>query len=586
MVFHPPAWVPQLPIDPPDSVTIEQFMTSEKFGRSPLVESRNPFTCGLTGKTRSWVDLVRRADFLARALGKRLGWQPNQGTPWDKVVAVFSLNSIDYIPALYAIHRFSGIATPANAAYSAAELQHQLVSSGTQAVFTCLPLLETALTATRAIGIPDENVFLLDFPALTPDAQQAAADVGKVHSTVDQLIDEGSALPRLEPLRWTEGQGARQPAFLCYSSGTSGLPKAVMISHRNVIANVLQIASSESVGREKKGIRTQVVIGLLPFSHIYGLVVVAHSTTFRGDEVIVLPKFELESFLATIQRFRVEMLHIVPPILVRLMQTQDICSKYDLSSIRFFYCGAAPIGEETIDELKRFYPHWVIGQGYGMTETSTVVCSTSEHDIFTRSSGSLVQGAKAKIIDFDGKEVSSYDTPGELYVQSPSVVLGYLNNEKASAETFVNHDDGRWIRTGDEVIVTKAPSGNEHIIIVDRIKELIKVKGHQVAPAELEAHLLTHPAVADAAVIQIPDDNAGEVPKAFVVKADGYASKSDEELARSIARHVEEHKASYKWLKGGVEFIDEIPKTPSGKILRRLLRDQEKAKRKKAGSKL
>lgn len=222
----------------------------------------------------------------------------------------------------------------------------------------------------------------------------------------------------------------------------------------------------------------------------------------------------------------------------------------------------------------------------GMTETATVVCSTSEHDIFPGSSGSLVSGAKAKIIDLDGNEVTSYDTPGELLVQSPSVVLGYLNNEQASAETFVHHDDGRWIRTGDEVIVTKAPSGNEHVIIVDRIKELIKVKGHQVAPAELEAHLLTHPAVADTAVIQIPDDKAGEVPKAFVVKADEYASKPDEEVARSIARYVEEHKAPYKWLKGGVEFIDAIPKTPSGKILRRLLRDQEKAKRKKAGSRL
>ncbi len=242
----------------------------------------------------------------------------------------------------------------------------------------------------------------------------------------------------------------------------------------------------------------------------------------------------------------------------------------------------------------------------GMTETSTVVCSTSEDDVLNRSSGSLITGTKAKIMGFDGKEVTAYDTPGELLVQSPSVTLGYLNNEKATTETFVYHDDGRWIRTGDEALITVAPSGNEHVVIVDRIKELIKVKvwpglgasivagctdmmalqGHQVAPAELEAHLLSHPAVADTAVIQTPDDRAGEVPKAFVVKAKAYTGRPDHEVAQEIKKHVEDHKASYKWLKGGVEFLDAIPKSPSGKILRRLLRDREKQKRRKQGAKM
>ncbi|CAK7234448.1 hypothetical protein SBRCBS47491_008951 [Sporothrix bragantina] len=582
MVFHPPAWVPQLPIDPPDSVTIEQFMTSEAFGRQPFPKSRNPFTCGLTGKTYSWPEMTQRVDYLARAMGKRLGWQPNEGTPWDKVINIFSLNSVDYLTALYAAHRFSGISTPANAAYSALELQHQLTTSGAQAVFTCVALLDTTLKATRAVGIPDEKVYIIDVPGAPEAAQKAAAP----YATLDQLIAEGSKLPALEPLKWTKGQGARQPAFLCYSSGTSGLPKAVMISHRNVIANVLQIGTYESHGRKNKGIETQVEIGLLPFSHIYGLVVIAHAGSFRGDEIVVLPKFELETFLAAIQKYRIQQLRVVPPIVIRLLRTQDVCSKFDLSSVRFMYTGAAPTGEETLNDLRAIYPTWSFGQGYGMTETSTVVCSTSEHDTYDRSSGSLVPGTKAKIIGFDGQEVTKYDTPGELLVQSPSVTLGYLNNEKATNETFVFHDDGRWIRTGDEVIVTLAPSGSEHIVVVDRIKELIKVKGHQVAPAELEAHLLTHPAVSDTAVIQVPDDNAGEVPKAFVVLAPAYASKPAEEVARQIAKHVEEHKAPYKWLKGGIEFIDIIPKSPSGKILRRLLRDQEKAKARKSGSKL
>lgn len=202
----------------------------------------------------------------------------------------------------------------------------------------------------------------------------------------------------------------------------------------------------------------------------------------------------------------------------------------------------------------------------------------------------------------DGKEVTTYDTPGELLVRSPSVVLGYHGNEEATRETF---KDG-WMHTGDEALIRLSPKGNEHVFIVDRIKELIKVKvcisflngffppkavtdlqyqGLQVAPAELEAHLLTHPAVADCAVISVPDEAAGEVPKAIVVKSVS-AGPDDEATVESIKKHVQDHKARHKWLKGGVEFIDIIPKSPSGKILRRLLRDKERESRRKAGAKL
>jgi acyl-coenzyme A synthetase/AMP-(fatty) acid ligase len=223
-----------------------------------------------------------------------------------------------------------------------------------------------------------------------------------------------------------------------------------------------------------------------------------------------------------------------------------------------------------------------------MTESSTVVCTTSETDIFPGTSGSLLPGTRVKVIDANGREITEYGKPGELLVQSPSVTLGYLNNEKATSEAFIWDEDGRWLRTGDEVIVTKSPKGWEHITIVDRLKELIKVKGHQVAPAELEAHLLTHPDVDDCAVIAVPDEHAGEVPKAFVVTPPSVAAsgRSDAEVAAAIVKHVQEHKAHYKWLKGGVEFIDAIPKSPSGKILRRLLRDREKEARRAKGAKL
>jgi acyl-CoA synthetase (AMP-forming)/AMP-acid ligase II len=177
-----------------------------------------------------------------------------------------------------------------------------------------------------------------------------------------------------------------------------------------------------------------------------------------------------------------------------MLSSKEICKKYDLSSVRVLYTGAAPTGKETVEELLRLYPTWSICQGYGtesnripenidwvltrpgLTESATVVISTSEEDIFQGSSGSLLPGVRAKIMDQDGKEITEYGKPGELYLQSPSVTLGYLNNEKATTETFVWDEDGRWLRTGDEVIALKSPKGNEHFAVVDRLKELIKVK--------------------------------------------------------------------------------------------------------------
>ncbi|KAJ3545731.1 hypothetical protein NM208_g2376 [Fusarium decemcellulare] len=554
-------------------------MSNEVYGRQPIEKSKNPFTCAITGRTYTVTELFQRSEYVGRSLAKRLGWKVNEGTPWDKVIGIFSLNTIDFVTAIYGAHRLSGIVTPANAAYSVAELSHQLKSSGAKALITCVPLMDTALKAAEAAGIPAEHIFIFDIPG-------AQVDMTVIQQTLETLVKEGSGLPELDPLVWVKGQGARQPAFLCYSSGTSGLPKAVMISHYNVISNVLQHATYESLGRQRKGVTTQAVSGFLPFSLIYGLVIASHTSTWRGDEVIVLPKFELRAFLASIQRFKIRQLLLVPPVIIQLLQMRDICAEYELSSVQFLYSGAAPLGEETIRDIQSIYPDWTIGQAYGMTETATVVSSPSEHDIFNKASGSLLPGVKAKIIDMEGNEITRCDVSGELLVQAPSVTLGYLNNEKATAETFIFDKDGRWIRTGDEALITLAPSGNEHLVIVDRIKELIKVKGHQVAPAELEAHILAHPAVSDCAVIQVPDDRAGEVPKAFVVRTSSAKAIAEVDLAEQIARHVAVHKASYKQLKGGVEFLDSIPKSPSGKILRRLLRDREKSQQRARSARL
>ncbi|KAL6416246.1 hypothetical protein AUP68_00461 [Ilyonectria robusta] len=577
MVFTPPSWVPALPIDPPDSISVAEFMSTETYGRFPIAKSRNPYTCGLTGKSRNAADVILREDYLARGIGKALQFHPQQTSEWDQVVAVFSLNSIDYIPLTHSIHRLNGVVSLSSAALSASELEQQLRSSRAKALFTCISLLDTGLKAASAAGIPQDHIFILPMPDTDAEAP---------FQTIEDLIDDGTKLPELPPLNWTQGQGARQAAYLLYSSGTSGLPKPVMISHYNIIAGILQTATFDSVARKAQHVETQVMLGLLPFSHVFGLMLITHLGAFRGDEIIVLPRYDFVSFLGAVSRFKIQQLSIVPPIVIHILERQDVCQKYNLGSVRFVYTGAAPLGRETVDDLLRIYPKWHLGQGYGMTETATVFIQSSELDTLVGSTGSLIPAARAKIINVDGKEITDYETPGELLIQSPTVSLGYFNNPAATSETFFSDKDGRWIRTGDEVLVRMAPSGNEHFVVVDRVKELIKVKGHQVAPAELEAHLLTHSDIGDCAVIQVPDVRAGEVPKAYVVKSSIALGKSEDTVISDIQRHVEDHKARYKWLKGGIEFIDAIPKSPTGKILRRKLRDLEKAKRKAQEAKL
>ncbi|KAJ5343266.1 hypothetical protein MYU51_021385 [Penicillium brevicompactum] len=578
MVFLPAQSAGVLP-PIPDNIPISEFMLNEKYGRVAHADSRDPYTCGFTGKSYSSREVVSRVDHIARGLSKEFGWAPNQGSEWDKTLAVFTLNTIDSLPLFWAVHRLGGVLSPANASYSADELTHQLRDSKAKALVTCLPLLSISLEAAAKAGLPKSRIYLLDVPEQILGGAKAPAEF----KTVDQLHDAGKSLPALEELRWSAGEGARRTAFLCYSSGTSGLPKGVMISHRNVIANTLQIKTHEDSYRTNSGTRPpskEVSLGLLPQSHIYALVVICHSGAYRGDQTIVLPKFELQSYLKAIAHFKISCLFLVPPIIIHMLSSHKVCSQFDLSSVKTLFTGAAPLGVETANDFLKLYPNVGIRQGYGLTETCTVVSSTHPNDIFLGSSGALVPGFEARIMTPENEEITKYDTPGELVVRGPSVVLGYLNNDKATKETF---EDG-WMRTGDEAVIRLSPKGIEHVFIVDRIKELIKVKGLQVAPAELEAHLLAHPTVSDVAVIAIPDDRAGELPKAIVVKAPG--AGSDDEVSKILTKHVEDHKARHKWLKGGIRFVDAIPKSPSGKILRRLIRDQEKEARRKAGAKL
>lgn len=470
MPFLPPKWTPQCP-EIPDTLSIPDFMFNEEHGRAAYSESRDAYTCGITGRRISAQQLKENHICIARALAKELGWKVNEGTEYDKVCGIFALNTVDVMSVNWGIHRLDGISTPANAAYSADELRHQLTNAGAKALFTVLPLLDVAVAGAKKAGIDRSKIYLLPMPG--DDESRYPKDI----KTFAQLLEAGKDLPELEPLKWEKGQGARQTAFLCYSSGTSGLPKGVMISHRNVVANTIQIKLYDGVDRAKNGKGYhEAALGLLPQSHIYGLIVICHCSTYLGDTVIVLPRFEINSYLNSIQKYKINTLYIVPPIIINMVKQKELCAKYDLSSVKGLFTGAAPLGAETAQDLSKQYPSWKIRQGYGLTETCTVVSSSKPDDIWFGSSGSLVPGMKCKLMTIEGNEITGYDQPGELLVNSPSITLGYLKNEKATQETFVELEDGRYMRTGDEAVFKVAPSGNEHIWIVDRIKELIKVK--------------------------------------------------------------------------------------------------------------
>ncbi|PWY93977.1 acyl-CoA synthetase [Aspergillus sclerotioniger CBS 115572] len=577
MVFYPPKWAGQLP-PIPDTLPICDFILDERYGRAPIASSPAPFICNVTGKSYPPTEVTKRIDAIARALSHKLDWEPNTGAAEEKVLGIFSVNTINTLPLSWAVHRLSGIVSPANASFSAGELAYQLSDSKATALFTCSSLLDTALQAADKVGIARQRVFLLE----TPDDPTPLPETASQFQTLEQLITTGRNLPALPALNWQPGQGRRQPAYLCYSSGTSGVPKGVLITHYSTIANILQFKQYDEASGARTPHQPAITSCILPMSHAYGLNYICQYATYRGDSTVVFTGFQLESLLHAIQQYRITDLYLVPPIAIRIVKNRELCQKYDLTSLRGCITGAAPLGEEVEAAMRDQFPGVWIGQGYGLTEATTIVSLAPTRDQITGSVGCAMPNSKWKLLSPSGTEITTYDTPGELLVSGPQITNGYLNNPSATAESF--HPDG-WYHTGDVGVIRQSPSGNEHLFIIDRIKELIKVKGLQVAPAELEAHLLALEGVVDCAVIPVGHGEKGEVPKAFVVR-DGDGDAGDEVMRETIVKHVRDGKARHKWLVGGVEFVEVIPKSPSGKILRRVLREGERRKLRERGAKI
>ncbi|KAB8221506.1 hypothetical protein BDV33DRAFT_170598 [Aspergillus novoparasiticus] len=455
--------------------------------------------------------------------------------------------------------RAGGIISGASPAYNIEEMTYALKTGNAKFLMTVPSGMDVAVPAAREAGIPPERIFLLE------------GEKGEYISVQDLVQNGRSYGPagQTTPFELPRGKSNRDVCgFLSFSSGTTGLPKAVMIAHHNVIAQCMQVDQLLRKDVNKS-------LAVLPLFHITGLVHQMHLPVIRNSSVYMLPSFTMESMLSTIVEYQITEILSVPPIIIRLL-TDPIVSQYDLSHVKTFSSGAAPISGEILQKLQARFPWTGFKQGYGMTEScSCITAHPPEKQTYeyAQRAGILVANTEVKILDTQNGRELGYGEEGEILARGPQVVMGYLGNEKATRETF---DPDGWLHTGDVGYMDQ----EGFLVITDRIKEMIKVKGIGVSPAELEDLLLGHPQVDDAAVTSVPDDYSGEKPKAYVVVKAAAKSRlatgdGVESVGRELIEYVKAKKVRHKWIVE-VEFMDEIPKSASGKILRRVLRDRER----------
>ncbi|KAL4928071.1 uncharacterized protein BDV17DRAFT_298800 [Aspergillus undulatus] len=566
MIFTPPTWGREMmPI--PDSSPIYDFLVQrDNRHLYNWTEGSQTLACAHSGRSYTLNDIQSRVDALSRSLSHELGWSPNEGSPWDKVIGIFSFNTIDFLIASWAIHRVGGICLLMHPTSSAAEIKRHIALAKCRVLFACRSLLSTATEALSEGEIKDPKIYLLDLPEELAK-KTTLPDQGQ--TTLEQLVQQGSSLPQIDPLQWTAGQGKEQVAYLCPTSGTSGWQKLAMITHYNIIANVIQSGTFEAI--HKKG-HTETALGFLPLSHSYGLIL-AHLTAWRGDTYILHARFDMQAALASIAKYKISRLYLVPPIISALVNNPFLFELYDLSSVTSVITGSGPFGPRLADALSKVRPNWQVLPGYGLTETAVIISITNPNHIWLGSDGNLVPGVEARLINSDGVEVENYNEPGELLLRSPSNMKGYLGQEEATKEVF---DEEGWLRTGDIAVfrLRDEEKDTPYLDIVDRKKDIMKVKGLQVAPVEIESHLAAHAAVAEVAVVGIRDEDAGERPFAFIIRSPKAFTELDEDaLKAELNRHVEGTLSEPHWLRKNIRFVEEFPKSSNGKPLKYKLRE-------------
>ncbi|XP_059481739.1 uncharacterized protein LOC132200352 [Neocloeon triangulifer] len=525
-----------LTVEVPDK-TVSEFVWQDiaKWEHQPAL------TCGITGKNYTYGQ-VKGA---SAAFGINLANDLNLKT--GETVGIVLPNMPEFPATYFGLAAAGLVATTANPIYTPTELSHQFTDAKVRAVVTTPELLDKVKQA----------------------LEMTSAGGGHVIVTGEGNAHDGCI--SFENLIKKSTKGARIPerpdpdsiACLPYSSGTTGKPKGVMLTHRNLVTNLCQINHPEVfVNVSKPGKLQAKALSILPMFHIYGLNGVMNLALYRGHHLITLPRFEPQTFVETIKKYNPNTVCMAPALIAFVSQTSDLTSE-DLKGLQIAMNGSAAVPTSIADQLntKINNPEFILKTGYGLTETS---CCASMTPTTLRpgkiaSCGMNIPLSEVKIADETGRALAQGKT-GELLFRGKNVMKGYLNNEKATRETIT--EDG-WLKTGDIAYV----DDEGYIFVVGRMKELIKVKGFQVSPTELEEQLVKISGVLDAAVIGVADEKSGEVPKAFLVK------KSDSSLSeQEVMDFLKDKVAPYKQLKGGVQFVSVIPRNPSGKILRNELK--------------
>jgi acyl-CoA synthetase (AMP-forming)/AMP-acid ligase II len=462
-------------------------------------------------------------------------------------VTLVSPNHVHFLPSMLAVLRNGGIVSPANPLYTHHEITNQVVKSGSSVVFAHSAMAETVKTAIKGLGV--KMVVLLEDPDV-PLPSMEDWDCPRVE-TLSSLVSSSTTMIDATPAAVLSRVGIHDLALLPYSSGTTGLPKGTMLSHHNISINCSQFMAPENDFLSPNSC----VISPLPFFHIYGLVAGAVAQSRLQNTLVTLRSFDFMRFLELVQEHKPERAQLVPPIILGLTKHPAV-DGFDMSSLKMIMSAAAPLGGEVADALEAR-----LGvpckQAWGMSELSPAGTVTPDDDRPSGTIGCVVGGSWSKIVDLETGEnlPPGEENTGELCIKGPQVMLGYLNEPEKTAECIKNG----WLHTGD--IAYTNPDGM--VYIVDRLKELIKFKGFQVPPAELEAVVCAFDRCADCCVIPVECPDAGEIPRAYVVKKDAALTEQE------VIDYVTERVAPHKRLRGGVVFCEEIPKNASGKILRR-----------------
>tara|TARA_E500000178_G_scaffold23786_1_gene22036 strand:- start:896 stop:2464 length:1569 start_codon:yes stop_codon:yes gene_type:complete len=503
-------------------------LTSVVLQRVDELGDKSALIDGTSGRALSYNELSSQIKHLAAGLNQR-------GFKKGDVCAVFCPNLPEYATIFLGVAAVGGINTTVNSLYSTNDLIHQFTDSRAKFLITIPAFMDRALPAADKCGI--EEIFVLgEAEGATPFSELLKNDGIAPEVTIDPKNDL-VALP--------------------YSSGTTGLSKGVMLTHENLVSDMVLTTSINTITDK------DVLIGVLPFFHIYGMVLILNLAIYRGVTLVTMPRFDLEQFLQIVEKYKITCLNLVPPLVLALSK-HPLVDNYDVSSIRLISSGAAPLGQE-LEQACADRLNCQIYQGYGLTEVAGAshVNTIPVPSDKVGAVGQVVPNTYSKIIDTESGKELGINEQGEVLIKGPHVMKGYLNNEEATKHCI---DEDGWFHTGDIGYADE----DGYFFIVDRVKELIKYKAYQVAPAELEAILVSHEAIADAAVIPSPDEEAGEIPKGFIVLS---SEISAEAVMEFVAEQVAPHKKIRK-----IEIVDEIPKSASGKILRRVLVEQEREK--------